>query len=71
MAFCGCLKSSPHLDSTIAQRGGRKKDIKKERNEMDLLRFQKQMGMDSDRSNSSIAGMGLSLDDISVHSNYA
>ena len=45
--FCGCIKPSSHVtDGTKG--GGRRKDISKNRNEMDLLRNQRQMSFDND-----------------------
>jgi hypothetical protein len=44
-AFCGCLKSNPHVDNSIvnsSQKGGRQRtSIRKDRNEMDLLMLNK------------------------------
>jgi len=48
-AFC-CLKSNPQVDQSVAsssQRNGRARNsIRKDRNEMDLLLMNKQMGYD-------------------------
>lgn len=44
-AFCGCLKSSPHLDNSIVNtaqsRQSKKKGIHKSANDMDMMLLQK------------------------------
>ena len=65
-AFCGCLKSQPHIDNTIAS-SRHKKGIVKDRSEMDLLSLQKQMAFDPDMPNGSLmSGIGFSFDELSA-----
>lgn len=62
--FCGCIKPSSHVtDGTKG--GGRRKDISKNRNEMDLLRNQRQMSFDNDMDPdpSVISGMNTTYDE--------
>ena len=65
-ALCGCLRASPTRD-TAQPRGLKRKDIRKDRNSMDLLALQKQMAMDIDPT--TIAG--LSFEEISIGSMIA